>query len=144
MGYSTFTLKRWNPLHLPSTQHLLIKDRVYDIYSLEMDFTSIIHQRWSTQNLLMINGAHCIYSSEMVSTPVTLSRFCTLHLMESTVFSHKRWRTQPLLLRDEFHSIYSWDMVSKIYTNERCTNRIYDTYLLFRDGFHINHSSEMG
>ena len=44
----------------PGTQHLLIKDRIYDIYPLEMDFTSIIYERWSSKNLLMRNGENGI------------------------------------------------------------------------------------
>ena len=67
------TSKIWSPQHFllrdgvqkythesPSTQHLVIKDRIYDIYSLEMDLTSIIHERWSAQNLLMRNGENGI------------------------------------------------------------------------------------
>ena len=42
----------------PSTQHLLIKDRVHDIYSLEMDCTAFTRQKWGPQYLLMRDGVY--------------------------------------------------------------------------------------
>ena len=77
----------------PNTQHLLIKNRVYDIYSLQMDFISITHGRWSTYNLLVRIGigVHTSYTLEIVHT----------------TFNLERWSTHPILMRDGDYSIYS-------------------------------------
>ena len=77
----------------PNIQHLLIKNRVYDIYSLQMDFISITHGRWSTYNLLVRIGigVHTSYTLEIVHTTFNLERLSTHHL----------------LMRDGDNSIYS-------------------------------------
>ena len=81
----------------PSTQHLLEEDRLNEIYSLEMDFTSITLQRWSTKNLLMRNGVLLFRNGVHISY--------TLDIVYTT-FNFERWCTHNLLKRDGDYNIY--------------------------------------
>ena len=73
------------------TQHLLMRDGVHNIFSREMTYITITHERWSPQHLFLVDGLHIIYSCDM----------------ESTAFTDEILSTQYLILRDGVHSIYS-------------------------------------
>ena len=43
------------------TQHLVMRDGVHNIFSREMTYITITHERWSPQHLLLIDEVHSIY-----------------------------------------------------------------------------------
>ena len=74
MDYAAFTHER------RSTQHILMRDGVHSIYSLEMESTvtdniwspkQIFVERWTPQNILMRDRVHIIYVREVASTAFT-------------------------------------------------------------------------
>ena len=100
-----------------SPQHFLLRDGVQKIFhlSLDMDFTSIIHERWSAKKLLMRNGENVINLLEM----------------EYTEFNNEKWTTRYLLIIYEAHDIYSREMKSTL-INEKWGTQ----HLLWKDAIH--------
>ena len=47
---------------LARTQHLLMIDGIHNIFSREMTYMIITHDRWSLQHLFLVDGLHNIYS----------------------------------------------------------------------------------
>ena len=72
MEYILFTLER--RLHMidvtvalllfstTRTQHLLMSDGVHNIFSREMTYMTIIHERWNPQHLLLSDEVRSIYA----------------------------------------------------------------------------------
>ena len=98
----------------PSTQYLLIKGWVYDIYLLDL-LSEFTDEKWSPLHLLIRKGDHTSYTSKILYTTFNLERWSTQHLlmrdgnskeMASTAFILERWVSQHLLMRYGVHSIY--------------------------------------